>query len=99
MMEFDSFTGTISDGHQPVAFVNFLAHHNDPARTYAMVAAPELLAALKRLEYETQYLCKQLAARGMPGVSGDTVDVVLLAVRTAIAKATQAALQEMRDAV
>lgn len=53
-------------------------------------ADAEMLDALKRLECETQHLCKQLAARGLPGVPGDTVDMVLLAAQTAIVKAESA---------
>ena len=47
----------------------------------------ELLAALKALHHEAGHLCKQLAARGLPGVPGDTVDRVMEQARAAIAKA------------
>lgn len=50
-------------------------------------AMPELLVALQRLHTETQHLCRQLAARGLPGVKGDTVDQVMAEAKSAIARA------------
>lgn len=52
-----------------------------------ILAAPELLEALRHLHTEAVWMCKQLDARGLPGVPGDTVDMAIMAAREAIAKA------------
>lgn len=58
------------------------------ANSRLIAAAPELVEALQSLLRESVFLCQQLAARGLPGVKGDTVDNVMEAARAAIAKAT-----------
>lgn len=53
----------------------------------AVNAHEALVAALRALLCEAGYLCDQLAARGLPGCKGDTVDRAMDAARAALALA------------
>lgn len=75
------------DGEKQIATV--LGNgEKETATANLFAASPKLLAALQALHIEAQFLCKQLAARGLPGVKGDTVDRTMNAAAIAIAQAT-----------